>query len=241
MKKFFKKHIFVFLVVVVYSSQVVTQENSYKAYIYFLVNIAAAAFLYMIKNKYIALICSLLPLVVMEFIEPECKFFSLIPILLICAHKNIISEMVESEKHKEKSERLFSVLLSQSCLFLSVAFIIYDLVLSIENNNTYIPYYVKRSLFILVWLLIVFVFSLIDSHNNKNEKKARKHFLGKIRFLYFISVLGLFATVLYCCVEHNAVSFAQMVMFFPWLLFICSLLYNEDPYVEAMSEKLRSR
>ena len=240
MKKDIKKDIFLPFVLIFYCFHgIVSDANikSYKVYIYILVNIVAAALLYVIKNKYISLICSLVPLVAMAFIEPECLYFSVIPILMICAHKNIISEMAESDNRKAKNDSIFYTFLTQGCLFLSVAFVIYDLVLMIENQNTNIPTYLQYSLFILFWLLIVFVFSLIDSHKNKNEKKMQKIFKGKLRFLYFISVFGFFATMFYCCVQEKTLAFTRFVILFPWLLFVCATIYNDDPYIKALSDE----
>lgn len=241
MKKNIKKELFFIFVVAAYLLQGAIDELTInRPYLYVAGTIISTVLLFLIKNKYISLASSLAVVLALEFYDSHYKFFMLIPILLIFNHKNILIDIKQSEAQKKAQKNASSFWSRQICLFLSAALVIYSFVLLFEKPNVYFPQYVYRSMFIFIALLVIFIYSVTDSRNDKNLKKAMKGNLANLRYLYFTGLIGFLATAFYCLVADWAAVFSKYIAFLPWFIYLCTLFYNNDPYIKSLSDKLEN-
>lgn len=240
MKKETKKDIFFLFVVIAYSLQAIARDSSADYVIYISGIIVSAALLHIIKNRYLGALAGLAVIALMEFFDPYCKFLTVIPFLLICAHKSLTANASEAKKKEKDSTDSYSFFIVQACLFLSIGLVIYCLVSGTENQGYY---FLPRSYLIFFWLVGMLIYSFLEERSGKKGKgmkKSGKSLSSGLQFLYFVSVIAFSATVFFSCAKRWGISFSHNVIYLPWFIFICSMVYNGDPYIEAMSSRIES-
>lgn len=237
MKSETKKSLFFLFLTATYFSQAI--NDAYKfSFVYFFGFMIAVAVLYVIRNKYIGTFIGSALLLAMEFYSADYKQLTVIAFLLICAHKILMSD---SSSNKSNNASGFSFICVQLSIFVTIALFIYDFILMSEGLPNLSSMRLNRTVMIFIWLIGTFIYSL---HKNKKDKKKKssdklnKQLSAALRFMYFVSILGFAATVLFFCAKFEKLDISYTAVFFPWFVYICSMVYNGDPYIIALANSI---
>jgi hypothetical protein len=201
--------------------------------------LAAVILLYVIKNKFIGFLSGLALLLAMEFYDSDYKQLTVLAFLLICIHKDLLTD-INYEKSKRKKRSSFSFFCIQITIIFTIALLIYDF---IEFPDKYLPdlIFFNRSILIFIWLIGLFIYSIKATHTqDKVLKQANKEVLNNLRFTYFVSIFSFIATVLYFYIRIAPMKLHHTVVFFPWFVYICAMLYNGDVYIKSLANSIES-
>ncbi len=230
-KKDIKKDVFFIYIAIAFTLQNISGVFSIRNYIFVVGVMLSLIPVYVLKNRYLATVCCVAVVSALSFWNSKYIFFSLIAILLICTHKNIVSNI--SDKAKKKKGDLFTSLLMQACFFLSIGLIIYSFIIFIEREQSLRSFSLGRLNNLLFCFVALMVFAVWCEH-----KKAIKKSSGELSFFHFICVLGCVGATLYYNIESWPSSIGSFTAFFPWFLLLCSMFYNDDPYIKLLSDKI---
>lgn len=240
MKSETKKIIFFLFLAVAYFSQAFTDAFEF-SFVYFFGFMLAVAILYIIKNIYIGTLAGLVLLSAMEFYDTDYKQLTIIPFLLICAHKHLITDTGNNSKGKKNTSSFYFVCVQLS-IFATIALFIYDFILISNNHPSDAPSTLfSRTTLILLWFVGMFVYSVVARKSNKLQThtfKMNKALSGNLGFMYLVSILAFMATVLFCFIRVKYMNISYHAIYFPWFIYICSMVYNGDPYIKSLAESI---
>lgn len=237
MKSETKKALFFLFLAITYSLQAIVSVYQF-SYVYFFGFMVAVALLYVIKNKYIGAFAGILILMAAEFYDTNYKYLTVIAFLLICAHKNLKFDLSDETKKKKDSSG-FSFILVQLTVFATIALFVYDFILIAKTEVNIVVEIFSRAAMIFLWLIVILVYSLLNNHSmKKSSVKINKQLSGSLRFMYLVSIFAFSATVLFSYAEVGSIHISYNAVFFPWFLYICSMVYNGDPYVKSLAESI---
>ncbi len=234
MKAETKKILFFLFLTVTYFTQAI--NNAFKfSFVYFFGFMLAVALLYVIRNKYIGTVIGLIPLLAMEFYNTDYKQLTVVAFLLICAHKNLITDTDNNKTN------VFSFVLVQLSIFATVALFIYDFILIAKYNPVLITGHFSRTVLIFGWFIGMLLYSFSENKKDNRKKSSRKiggSVASSLRFIYLVSIFGFAATVLFYQSRTGYLDISNTAIFFPWFVYICSTVYNGDPYVGSLTESI---
>lgn len=236
-----KKVLFFLVISLVYISQAFTSEHPF-GYIYYFGFMLAVVLLYIIRSKYLSILLSLALLVAMEFYNANYKYLTVIAFLLIVAHKNLTYDMNFIPKNKISSFH-FSSFCVQTSIFLTVVLFIYSLILISKNNPFSSVQRLSRTVLIMIWLIGVFLYSIYRDKNKNKQKcaiKINKNLSNKLQYMYLVSIIAFLTTVLFTYAKSNTLIMDYHTIYFPWFTYICTMIYNSDPYIESMAESIEN-
>lgn len=242
MKSETKKALFFIFLIAAYSLQAIVRRFSFP-YIYILGFIASVICVYVIKNKHLGFFIGIAVLLAMIFYDANYICLTVIAFLLICAHKNLMQN-ISSDNKKKQTTNDFSFVCVQFSLLAAIALIIYSFILTIDSGISITKISSGSPVIILFWLAGLFVYSPLQNKKDKQNKssdKMNKQLFSSFRFMYLVSILGFAATVFFwCCVKDGDIEISNNAVFFPWFVYICSMIYNNDPYIRALSESVEN-
>ena len=236
MKNETKKVLFFIFLIALYLLQGIGHSFMFGS-VYVFGFLAAVILLYIIKNKFIGFLSGLILLLAMEFYDTHYKQLTVLAFLLICTHKNILSEISCDNKTRRKKANGFTFFCIQITILTTIALFIYDFVLLPDASGSDLIFF-SRSVLIYIWLIGLFIYSLKSKHQATIIKQANKENLNNLRFTYLVSIFSFSATVLYFYIRIAPMSLHHTVVFFPWFVYICSMLYNGDVYIKALAKSV---
>ena len=241
MKSELKKALFFLFIALAYISQSFTDAYPF-SYVYHFGFIAVITLLYIIKNKYIGTFLGLGLLSAMDFYNSDYKYLTIIAFLLISAHKNLVSD-TNNDKLTKNNSNLFSFICTQVSIIAGIALLVYDFILISQTDNYATAVQLKRAVMIFFWFIGVFVYSLSKSKNNKkskNSNKIIKQISDNLKFMYLVSIIAFLATVLFTYAKINFISMDYGTIYLPWFIYVCTMVYNGDPYIKSMADSITS-
>lgn len=237
MKTETKKALCFLFIVITYCLQAIVKIYSFCC-LYIFSFMASVALVYVIKNKYLGFLAGAMVLVATEFYDSNYKYLTAIAFLLICAHRNLVSAEGSCKKGKKDTD-VFSFLLVQLALFLSIALFLYCAVLIQSTTINSAATNFHRVLLIYLWIIGIFIYSVCKSRKSKgNIHKIDKQLSSNLRFMYLVSFFALSATVLFSYAKIGHIHMTYDVIYFPWFTYICSMVYNGDPYIKSLAESI---
>ncbi|MGN1443721.1 MAG: hypothetical protein ACI4XE_07720 [Acutalibacteraceae bacterium] len=242
MKVHFRRiSVFLFFAVLWLSSALYNFSNT-DSVLYILIIFASVLSLYMIKNRKIGALAAVAISAVFCFYKINYLFYAAPSLFLIIAHKDLTSS--EDTNHNRKNDdSLFYNCISLG--FLSgIATLIYSFIKISELSSMSDFYYLRYELTIMLFLLLfiwLFAKSLGAFENKKSqtfkfEKNSKK--VQKFRVIYAANIICYLGTVFY---YHSIISGTTMdvrIIFFPWFLYVYSIIYNKDPFVQSLFQKV---
>ncbi len=238
MKNETKKVLFYLALIVIYIFQGISEGYEF-SYVYYLSFILSVAVLYIIKNKYIAALTGIGLLSAAWFYNSNYIMLTVTAFLLICAHKNLMAD-INFDKKRKKDINIFSFCCIQAAILAGAALFVYDFILLSDEYVDVSALVFSKAALIVVWLVGILVYSFYKSRIKKPKYSLNisKGVSDSLRFMYLVSILAFAATALFAYVKNSQISIQPQSIFFPWFVYVCSMVYNGDVYVEAFSKDL---
>ena len=240
MKNETKKALFYLALIVVYIFQGISEGYEF-SYVYYFGFILSVAVLYIIKNKYISALAGIGLLSATWFYNSDYMKLTVTAYLLICAHKYLMSDISAGKKRK-KDANVFSFCCVQAAILAGAALLIHSIaLLSSEYANVSTTVFTRAS-FTVIWLVGLSIYSFYKSRSKspKHSVNISKGVSDSLRFMYVVGILSFVATALFAYAKNSQMVIQPQSIFFPWFVYICSMVYNNDVYVEAFAKDLEN-
>ena len=233
--------VFLFFAVLWLSSAMSNFSNA-DSVLYVLVIFASVLSLYVIKNKNIGALVSVAVSAAFCFYKLNYLVYAAPSLFLIIAHKNLTSS--EDKNHNRKNDDgLF-----YNCISLSFISGIATLIYSFNRISGLYSvsgfYYLRYELTIMLFLLL-FVWLFADSLGAFEKKKGQKSRIDKnnnkgqkFRAIYAANIVCYLGTVFYYHSIITGTTQNVRIIFFPWFLYVYSIVYNHDPYIQSLFQKV---
>ena len=238
MKSETKKALFFIFLIATYSLQAIVRNFSFP-YIYILGFTFSTVCIYIVKNKYLSFFIGIATMLIMNFYDTDYKYMTVIAFCLICAHKSLMSLSGGNRKSRKQTDS-FSFLLVQASLILSVLLFVYSLVLIISSEKRSFVISSGKVLLISIWIVGILLYCLFVNKSKKNNVlKKDRQLSGSLCYMYIVCFIGFSSTLLFTCADYNSrLNMPTVTVLFPWFVYICSMVYNGDPYIIAIANSI---
>lgn len=241
MKVHFRRiSVFLFFALLWFSSALYNFSNI-DSVLYVIVIFASVCSLYLIKNRRIGALVAVAISAVFCFFKINYLFYAIQTLFLIIAHKDLTSPE-DKNQNRKNDDNLFYNCISLS--FLSgIATLIYSLINIFEKSSRPGLFFLRYELTIVL-ILLLFIWLLAKSFgafdNEKSQKpgidkKSKK--VQKFRVLYAVSIVCHIGTFFYYYSLISGTSLDIRIIYSPWFLYVYSIVYNNDPYIQSLFQK----
>lgn len=236
MKSETKKALFFLTLIGVYLLQGISEGHKF-SYVYCFGFIFSVVLLYIINNKFIAVLTGVCLLLTTLLYDKQYAPLTVIAFFLISAHKALMQD-VNVDKKSKKEFNGFSFCCVQISVLSTVALFIYDFMFLSKVNMIFSLAVISRAILIFILIIGLFVYSCFKSKTkqNKTSLKISKGFSDSLRFIYLVSIISFFSTVWFSYVRISYMNMSYDIVFFPWFVYICTMAYNGDVYLEALAK-----
>ena len=160
--------------------------------------IAATVVLYIIKNKYLALVLGIIILIASSLYDISCIVFSIPAFLLISVYRSAIPKLKQSDKKNQRHAATEAFFL-QMLFLLGIAGVIYFFIRSINSDfDAYIGDFEGATLICLALIEVFAIgcFSKVVKANIKNIYKISTHNYSTLNLFNFIALFLFIITLL---------------------------------------------
>lgn len=199
--------------------------------------------LHLVKSRVIALLIAAAAFAALVICDVDYLFAALPPFLLTCAHKEAAAVQEENNNKRQKNKQSdYSYIFVWLNLYFGIAVVIYGFIALFNGAVKYtdsLVQYIRFSWWMCLVFIVLFILSFSKQKNKKGTKTKKEHGkLSNLRSIYIMSIVS-YIESLFCFYanSYDAVYQLNQIVFFPWFIYIASLIYDGDAIIDMIIEK----